>query len=81
MKAVDYQVTQTISLSDYKTHEDLGKKSELEDELDDVSKSIAEIQNAMYAHGKYAVLMCIQGMDTAGKDSLIREVFKNVPCS
>jgi PPK2 family polyphosphate:nucleotide phosphotransferase len=30
----------------------------------------------MYAHGKYAVLMCIQGMDTAGKDSLIREVFK-----
>jgi PPK2 family polyphosphate:nucleotide phosphotransferase len=31
----------------------------------------------MYAHGKYAVLVCIQGMDTAGKDSLIREVFKD----
>jgi PPK2 family polyphosphate:nucleotide phosphotransferase len=30
----------------------------------------------MYAHGKYAVLVCLQGMDTAGKDSLIREVFK-----
>lgn len=30
----------------------------------------------MYAHGKYAVLICFQGMDTAGKDSLIREVFK-----
>lgn len=32
----------------------------------------------MYAHGKYAVLVCLQGMDTAGKDSLIREVFKDL---
>jgi PPK2 family polyphosphate:nucleotide phosphotransferase len=31
----------------------------------------------MYAHGKYAVLICLQGMDTSGKDSLIREVFKD----
>ncbi|PHQ61020.1 MAG: phosphate--nucleotide phosphotransferase [Sphingobium sp.] len=78
MKAADYQVTRSIKLTDYKTLEDFGKKSELEDELNDVSKAIAEIQNAMYAHGKYAVLICIQGMDTAGKDSLIREVFKNL---
>ncbi|WP_028377733.1 PPK2 family polyphosphate kinase [Leeuwenhoekiella sp. MAR_2009_132] len=77
MKAADYQVTAPVKLKDRKTYEDFGKKSELEDELDDVSKAIAEIQNAMYAHGKYAVLICIQGMDTAGKDSLIREVFKN----
>lgn len=30
----------------------------------------------MYAHNKYTVLIYLQGMDTAGKDSLIREVFK-----
>jgi len=78
MKASDYQVTRPIKLKDYNTHEDFGKKSKLEDKLDEVSKAIAEIQNAMYAHGKYAVLICIQGMDTAGKDSLIREVFKNL---
>jgi PPK2 family polyphosphate:nucleotide phosphotransferase len=30
----------------------------------------------MYAHNKYGVLICLQGMDTSGKDSLIREVFK-----
>jgi PPK2 family polyphosphate:nucleotide phosphotransferase len=30
----------------------------------------------MYAHNRYGVLICLQGMDTAGKDSLIREVFK-----
>jgi polyphosphate kinase 2 (PPK2 family) len=32
----------------------------------------------MYAHGKYSMLICLQGMDTSGKDSLIREVFKNI---
>jgi PPK2 family polyphosphate:nucleotide phosphotransferase len=32
----------------------------------------------MYAEGKYSVLICLQGMDTSGKDSLIREVFKDV---
>jgi PPK2 family polyphosphate:nucleotide phosphotransferase len=30
----------------------------------------------MYSHNKYSVLICLQGMDTSGKDSLIREVFK-----
>ncbi|MGB3774583.1 MAG: PPK2 family polyphosphate kinase [Leeuwenhoekiella sp.] len=77
MKASDYKVTHTIELNDIKTHEDFGKKDDLEDELSDVSKELAEIQNKLYAHGKYAVLICIQGTDTAGKDSLIREVFKN----
>ncbi|RXG29785.1 PPK2 family polyphosphate kinase [Leeuwenhoekiella palythoae] len=77
MKASDYQITAPIKLADLKTHEDFGKTKELEQELDEVSKKIAAIQNAMYAHGKYAALICIQGMDTAGKDSLIREVFKN----
>ena len=32
----------------------------------------------MYAEGKFGVLICLQGMDTSGKDSLIREVFKDV---
>jgi polyphosphate kinase 2 (PPK2 family) len=31
----------------------------------------------MYAHNRYGVLICLQGMDTSGKDSLIREVFKD----
>ena len=77
MKASDYQITGPVKLSERKTHEDFGKTKELEKELDEVSKKIADIQNEMYAHGKYAALICIQGMDTAGKDSLIREVFKN----
>jgi len=41
-------------------------------------KKLADIQDVMYADDKYSVLVCLQGMDTSGKDSLIREVFKNV---
>lgn len=44
--------------------------------LKKVRKQIAKIQDVIYAHNRYAVLICFQGMDTAGKDSLIREVFQ-----
>ncbi len=47
-------------------------------ELKKVRKKISILQDKLYAHGKYSVLVCLQGMDTSGKDSLIREVFKNV---
>ncbi|CAM4269664.1 PPK2 family polyphosphate kinase [Gillisia hiemivivida] len=45
--------------------------------LKDTRVKLGKWQDKLYAHGKYAVLICIQGMDTAGKDSMIREVFKN----
>ncbi len=47
-----------------------------EKKLKKVSKKLAKLQDTMYAEGKYSVLICLQGMDTSGKDSLIREVFK-----
>jgi polyphosphate kinase 2 (PPK2 family) len=31
----------------------------------------------MYAHNRYGVLICL-GMDTSGRDSLIREVLKTL---
>lgn len=46
--------------------------------LKKIRKEISRLQDTMYAEGKYAVLICLQGMDTSGKDSLIREVFKDV---
>lgn len=48
-----------------------------EKELRRIRKKLGKLQDTLYAHGKYAVLICIQGMDTAGKDSMIREVFKD----
>jgi PPK2 family polyphosphate:nucleotide phosphotransferase len=44
--------------------------------LDKVQIKLSKKQDTMYAHNKYAFLICLQGMDTSGKDSLIREVFK-----
>lgn len=73
----DFRISTQIKITELPTGFDLGaNKKTIEKELREVSEKLADIQNTMYAHGKYAVLMCIQGMDTAGKDSLIREVFK-----
>lgn len=74
----DYQVTSKIELSQIATKQDFNMdKGQLEDELAVVRKKLGKWQDKMYAHNKYAVLICLQGMDTSGKDSLIREVFKD----
>jgi PPK2 family polyphosphate:nucleotide phosphotransferase len=74
----DFKVSDNIQLNKVPTTYDLeaGKK-DIEKALEDVREQLGDFQNTIYAHGKYAVLICIQGMDTAGKDSLIREVFKD----
>jgi PPK2 family polyphosphate:nucleotide phosphotransferase len=75
----DFKITKPVRIADLSTTYNLeADKNTIEDELGNVCKNLAKIQNAMYAHGKYAALICIQGMDTAGKDSLIREVFKEL---
>ena len=68
-----YKVTSKIELKDFDTKVVINKA---EKKLEDVREQLSKLQDTMYAHGKYAVLVCLQGMDTAGKDSLIREVFK-----
>jgi PPK2 family polyphosphate:nucleotide phosphotransferase len=52
-------------------------KDNIEEQLEDTRRKLGKLQDTLYAHGKYAVLVCLQGMDAAGKDSLIREVFKD----
>ncbi len=73
----DFKVIAPIELSKIPTN--LFKKAdeeEKEDKLEKVQAKLSELQDVMYAHNRYAVLICLQGMDTSGKDSLIREVFK-----
>ncbi len=78
IKIEDFKVTEAIQLKNIATAFDLkADKKEIEDELEEVREKLGDFQNTIYAHGKYAVLVCIQGMDTAGKDSMIREVFKD----
>ncbi len=73
-----YKVEKKIKLSDYKTVTSLNATDkELKKGLEGIREELGEFQDTLYAHNKYSVLICIQGMDTAGKDSLIREVFKD----
>ena len=65
----DYKVTSNISLKNSKTKVVI---NDAEKELKKVRKQLGKLQDTLYAHGKYAVLVCLQGMDTSGKDSLIR---------
>lgn len=74
----DFKVTNKIKLDAIGTNWDLeGSKDELKKQLKRIRRELGEQQDTLYAQGKYAVLVCLQGMDTAGKDSLIREVFKD----
>lgn len=52
-------------------------KKEYQTELANLRLQLSKLQDKMYAHNRYGVLLCFQGMDAAGKDSLIREVFKD----
>lgn len=74
MKTNQFLVTDKITLENLST---LQVAEDAKERLKKARKKIAKIQDTMYAHGKYSVLICLQGMDTAGKDSLIREVFKS----
>lgn len=80
MKSIDpkdFKVTDKIKLSKIPTLLDIDADSdEKESKLDKVQAKLSDLQDVMYAHNKYGVLICLQGMDTSGKDSLIREVFK-----
>ena len=74
----EFVVKSKVDLAKVSTYVDLNvPEDDVKHELRRVRKKLGKLQDTMYAHGKYAVLICIQGMDTAGKDSLIREVFKD----
>ncbi len=70
-----YKVEQKISLGNIATFEEI---DDAKKKLKHIRREISELQDIMYAHGKYSMLICLQGMDTSGKDSLVREVFKDV---
>jgi PPK2 family polyphosphate:nucleotide phosphotransferase len=75
MNIDQYKVSNAVNLSSIVTKEVVVNAKK---KLKKTRKQISELQDTMYAHGKYSMLVCLQGMDTSGKDSLIREVFKDV---
>ncbi len=55
-----------------------GSKKDGRDEVAELNTELEGLQELLYAEGKHKVLIVLQGMDTAGKDGVIRRVFEGV---
>ena len=68
-----------VTLADYDPDftADLDKKSG-EDRFKELNAELDVLQEDLFAAGKHAVLMILQGMDTAGKDGAIRGVMEHL---
>jgi len=71
------QANKKFKMTDYPTEIPEIDTDSAKKELKKIRKELAKIQDILYAHNRYSVLVCLQGMDTSGKDSLVREVFKD----
>lgn len=53
-------------------------KKDYKNQLEDFQERIHDLQNVMYAHNRYSLLLIFQAMDAAGKDGTIRNVLSGV---
>jgi PPK2 family polyphosphate:nucleotide phosphotransferase len=53
-------------------------KDDYDTRLEKNVKRLSELQELMYAHDRYALLVIFQAMDAAGKDGVIKHVFSGV---
>src|SRR4030095_7941890 len=53
-------------------------KDEYHDLLEEHTEKLSALQNMLYAHNQYAVLLIFQAMDAAGKDGAIKHVMSGV---
>ncbi len=53
-------------------------KEDIKDQTKALIKELEELQNKLYAEGKWSLLIVLQGMDASGKDGAVREVFSAV---
>lgn len=54
------------------------EKKEGEKELDELNDELEKLQELLFAEQKHKLLIILQGMDTSGKDGVIRHVFDGV---
>lgn len=53
-------------------------KSKIKKEYEELKSQLFELQHLLYANGNHSLLIILQGLDAAGKDSTIRHVFSQV---
>ena len=69
-----------VSLKNYPTEYSEKKldKSEGEKLLESGKEKLSELQDKLYAHNQYSVLIIFQAMDTAGKDGAIKHIMSGL---
>lgn len=69
-----------IDLADWPTrvHALYDSKSDYQERLDAGTARMAELQEMLYAHDRYSLLVIFQAMDAAGKDGAIRHVMSGI---
>lgn len=73
----DFKITGKVKLDKLPTRIDMeAEDEEIRCRMKKAGKKLSKLQEKMYANNRYSVLVCLQGMDTSGKDSLTREVFR-----
>jgi PPK2 family polyphosphate:nucleotide phosphotransferase len=68
-------------LADHDPAESFGLSTDIEDVrpiLAEGAVRLAELQERLYAHARWAVLVVLQGMDAAGKDGVVKHVMTGV---
>lgn len=78
-KGIQIPPDKKIRLQDFDPEDT--EKYDKEEAKSETAKNIArlaELQEVMYAEGKHALLIILQAMDAAGKDSTIRQVMSGV---
>jgi len=58
--------------------EDVPRGDELDEAIRHERKRLKKLQSVLYADGRYAVLVVLQGRDASGKDGTVRKVFRSV---
>ncbi|MFL5489027.1 MAG: PPK2 family polyphosphate kinase [Gemmatimonadaceae bacterium] len=58
--------------------DDIPDRDDLEKAIDHERKRLRKLQAALYADGRYALLVVLQGRDASGKDGTVRKVFRSV---
>jgi PPK2 family polyphosphate:nucleotide phosphotransferase len=72
---------QKIQLNEWKAGDQSafdGNKDEAEEKLDQLNDELEALQELLFAERKRKMLIVLQGMDTSGKDGVIRHVFDGV---
>lgn len=79
LKKLTAEAGKKHKISDFKTDYIAGlKKKDAKKLLQENVEKLAGLQDKLYAHDKYAVLIIFQAMDAAGKDGTIKHVMSGV---